>query len=112
MIGFQEFLINNGFKSFRKIYKNKEWILVSHKECGIKDNEFTSMVHGGLYIYYIKDNLQVEWGLGDQDKPPTLLYPYPLTNLSKCQDTNERVLKNFSNEDVFDSLFNGKILTL
>lgn len=110
MIGFQEFIKSKGFKDFRYIIKGKKWELVSHKECGISENSFSTMVHGGLDIRYVKDNITIIWGLNEVGKPPTLIYPRPKVKNNNLfilynDDLMNRILKNYSNEDIFNAMF-------
>lgn len=68
-----QILLDNGFKTFRKILKNKQWEYV---ECKFK-NDFSSMVSGGLDYRFIKDEIEIAYGLHEAHKPPTLIYPRP-----------------------------------
>lgn len=111
---FREYLVSKGFEPFRKVFiKNKLTILTS-KECFMTDDTFSSMIEGGLCIFYIKDDLEIVYGLGEVGKPPMLLSPVPkshntFTHLSE-QDITERAMKKYNNDDIYRSMFEGILL--
>ena len=113
-MNFQEYLISKGFKDFRNVCTKNGFELVSHSVAGISYNSFSTMVSGGLTIEYVKDNIQITWGLEDVGKPPTLLYPLIKNNntnpLISKQDIHSRLLKKYSNDEIFEAMFGDKIL--
>lgn len=71
-MNFIEYLINNGFKAYRKIYENKHYVYVPETN---QLNYFSSCVPGYLDIRLIKDNMEIIYGLHEYKHPPCLIYP-------------------------------------
>lgn len=59
---------------------------------------------GDIYYVYIKDEIQIYWGLHEYDKPPTLIYPRP-KDIREHQhggdDMMNRMLLNESFENIY-----------
>lgn len=73
MLGFIDYLIQNGYKSYRYIYDKS-----SKKYNYIPDNNtsyYSSSIGGYLDIRLIKDNKEVIYGLNEANHPPVLIYP-------------------------------------
>jgi len=68
-----EILIDNGYKAFRKVYKDKSFHYI---ECEFK-NDYSTTVNGNMDYRFVKDNKEVVFGLHEQHKPPTLIHPRP-----------------------------------
>lgn len=85
-MNFQEYLLNNGYKPFRKIYQNKQWIYTE-----IPLNGFSTSVSGGVDIRFIKDENEIIWGLSERNKPPTLIYPRPNIIVKKKEESINHV---------------------
>jgi len=95
-----QILIDNGFKTYRKVYKNKQFHLV---EC--EYNSHFSTESGCLDYRFIKDGLEVVYGLHEQNKPPTLIHPRP-SKVYNDNDMNE-LLMNDSLE-VYNTIIKNK----
>jgi hypothetical protein len=111
--GIRDFLLSKGFKPFRQVYDGVKLVLMTSKESFMNDDTFSTMVKGGLVIFYIKDDLTVTYGLGEHGKPPMLLYPYPKcsNNIDRlgAYDVTERLIKKYSNEEIFNAMFDEKV---
>lgn len=82
-------------------------------------NDYSTMQGGGIDIRYIKDNIEIIWGLHEFKKPPTLIYPRPriiLINkngftLNEINDDAMNIcLKKESNEDIYKAMFDNSIV--
>lgn len=73
-MSFVEYLINEGYKPYRKIYENKKW---NYVECKDRLNYFSSCVPGFIDIRLVKDDKEFIYGLLEQNMSPTLIYPRP-----------------------------------
>ena len=68
-----QILSDEGFKPYRKVYKNKSFHLVECEYKGVFSAE-----SGCLDYRFIKDGFEVVYGLHEQNKPPTLISPRPI----------------------------------
>lgn len=101
-----------GFKSYRKV--GNEYI-----ENNI--NDFSTMQEGGIDIRYIKDGIEIVWGLHEFKKPPTLIYPRPNVSIktklpndrTHCEyggdDAMNLCLKKELPEKIYEAMFNKNI---
>jgi len=76
MSEFEAYLQSLGYKPFKKIFSKKNgWEYIE-----LKNNEidfFSSMVEGRIDNRWIKDEIEIIYGLHERDKPPTLCWPRP-----------------------------------
>lgn len=74
MIGFIEYLINNGYKPYRKVMSKKG------KSSYIEDNNigFYSSMSEHIDLRLIKGDKEVIYGLHESNHSPTLIYPRPV----------------------------------
>ena len=89
-------------------------------------NEISTMLVGGIYVIYMKDNNyknRIIWGLNEAKKPPTLIHPRPKINVKTykdnklinrinelCDDAMNECLRNETPEDIFKAMFNKSII--
>lgn len=90
-MSFIEYLINKGYKPYRKVYNR------STKEYDyIEDDNvcyFSSAVSGYTDIRLIKDDKEVIYGLHQCNHPPVLIYPRP-NNITKDEDMDRLFMDN------------------
>lgn len=107
-MGIQNYLIENGFIAYRKVYENKNFIYKLNDK-----SDFSTMVGGGLDIRYVKDNVEITYGLNELGIPPTILSPLPNikggVNISE-QNRTMRALNKYSSEDFFKAMFDKSII--
>ena len=74
---FEQYLIELGYKRFRKEFYKKQWRYIPVDD----DNSvYSTMVSGWLDYRYILDGdekTEITFGLNEKGKPPTLCYPRP-----------------------------------
>lgn len=72
---------------------------------------------GNLDFRYVKDNHLIMWGLNEHKKPPTLIWPRPLSLVDKelrdgevhwMDDPMNRVLQKYSNEEIYNDILNAR----
>lgn len=110
---FTKYLIEDlGFKSFRKIYKEGKFEYIKNNI-----NDFSTLQNGGLDVRYIKDDIEIIWGLHEKDKPPTLINPRPkilvetntdgrINRMNELRDDAMNIcLKEEFPEDIYKALF-------
>lgn len=113
-MSFVDYLINKGYKPFRKIFdlKSKKWIYVGENElksyCITTDNNFFStMSEGCIDIRLIKDEKEIVFGIpgiivSDKNSKtykthyPSLIYPNVYGDI-------------FNNDIIFEKVVNGEI---
>lgn len=132
MTPFEKYLIEQGYKPYRltidkkvKISKSdngdiiKVTTLTSTYDSSGKIKGFSTVVPGGLSIYYIKgndvDNAFV-YGLHEAYKPPTLIMPRPKINPGErslsADDKMNRALEKYTPKEIYDAIKKGKELTI
>lgn len=82
-------LIEKGFKVYRKIYQGNSTF--KYVECEYKG--VFSSENGYLDYRFIKDNLEVIYGLNEKNKPPTLISPRP-NDVYSDDEMNRKLLVN------------------
>lgn len=110
---FTKYLIEDlGFKSYRKVQGN-------YVENNI--NDFSTLQNGGIDVRYIKDNIEIIWGLHEANKPPTLISPRPnilvetkkdskIIKINQLRDDAMNIcLKEETAEDIYKALFDRTI---
>lgn len=107
------YLEKTGFKTYREnIIKNKPIEFVPSNDLNMTDDTFTTMVSGGLCIFYINGKKIVCYGLHEFGKPPSLISPRPKykTNIDLSeltpQDITNRLIKKYTNEEIYNAMFN------
>lgn len=99
-----------GFKPYRKIQGK-------YVENNI--NDYSTMQEGGIDVRYIKNEIEIIWGLSEFKKPPTLISPRPRIHFTNKDgnlinqfgdDPVNICLKKESNEDIYKALFDKSIL--
>ncbi len=90
-MSFIEYLINKGYKPYRKVYNRntKEFDYIED------DNicYFSSAVGGYTDIRLIKDDKEVIYGLHQCNHSPVLIYPRP-DNITKDEDIDRLFMDN------------------
>ena len=110
----QDYLIEKGFETYRKRYnrKLKEWEYIKET----KDNDFFSTM-SDLDIRYIKDKIEIVYGLHEHGKPPTLIFPRPNIKVLREEgktdeefDDNMNIcLQKETPKDIFKAMFDKSI---
>lgn len=95
MTPLEQYLINIGYKRYRKAYEKKEFVYIPDTI----GYYFSTMVTGWLDYRYLKGDHEIIFGLNEKDKPPTLIYPRPKN--VKEDDVMNRVLKDNSPEEIY-----------
>lgn len=93
---FPNFLLKNGWLCFRKTYVDDKWVYnLTHF-----DNHYSSIISGMMDFRFIKDGVEICWGLNEHHKPPTLCC------YQMCKTDNEmnQLLRTKTNEEIL-SLF-------
>lgn len=113
----RNYLKKLGYSQYRKIYKNKEWVL----EPALTD-DFSTMMPGRICILYIKDDREIYWGLSEHNKPPTLLYPRPNIEVVRkhpwgvvketelWDDSMNMCLKKETSEDIYKAMYDDTVI--
>jgi hypothetical protein len=107
-----EILKYEGYKEYR--YTEKGFI-------ENKEDYFSTMVNGGLAVYYVKNNdfnNPVIWGLHEFNKPPTLISPRPkilkyangLLYNQEMDDVMNLCLQKELHQDIFKAMFDKSIV--
>ena len=74
-MNFIEYLMEKGYKPYRKIYENKKWHYIEDNK---RLDYFSSCVPGFSDIRLIKEDSEFIYGLLEQNTSPTLIYPRPI----------------------------------
>ena len=121
-----EILKENGYKEYRQemiskktVVKNGDEIIETKTYINSfkpnKTNSFSTMVEGGLCVFYIKDNdieNAVIWGLETQGKPPTLIQPkqHLLTKKGNVSFyRTDYILTKYDHKEIFNNLFKNVV---
>lgn len=97
-MSFIEFLISKGYKSFRKVYQNKQWIYIEEND---NLNYFSSSIGGYIDLRLIKNNKEIIFGLHEYKHHPTLIYP----NLGCSFDKDiDRLFEKYSYEEILEMI--------
>jgi len=109
-MNFTKYIKQKGFKPYRKRFnrKTKEWEYSEEKHY---TDFFSSM--GDLDICYIKDDVEIIFGLHEVGKPPTLISPRPIIEVIKegekldhtSDDAMNICLQNEKPKDIFKAMF-------
>lgn len=92
---FEIYLKEQGFKIVRGLPENKD---------------FSTMVPNGISRVWNKGDVNIEYGLNEKGKPPTLCYPRPLPKSRHIGDDEMNdILLNNDCETVFKSLFDSSV---
>lgn len=110
---FTKYLIEDlGFKTYRKVQG-------SYVENNI--NDFSTLQNGGIDVRYVKDDIEIIWGLHEMNKPPTLISPRPnitvetkkdgkIIKINQLRDDAMNIcLKEEKAEDIYKALFDKSI---
>lgn len=99
-MSFIEYLVNRGYKPYRKVYdRNKKEFVY------IEDNNlhyFSSSVSGYTDIRLINGDREVIYGLHQSNHSPTLIYPRP-NNITKDEEIDRLFIEN-SYDQICDML--------
>ena len=98
MTYFEEYLISQGYKRYRKIYEKRKWSYIEDKD----RYYFSTMMTGCLDYRYIKGDIEIIFGLHEKDKPPTLEWPRPKGITT--DDEMNRILKNKTPKEVYNKI--------
>lgn len=116
-----DYIKDLGYKSY--IFRSDKIKDVGIKELDLYEEvEYKSFYssYGPLNYRWIKDgNIdgQIIYGLNEYGKPPTLIGPKPWSlimgitdrlSLPICDDIMNRVLKDYSAEEIYNSIINGR----
>lgn len=85
-MNFLDYAISQGFELYQGVHR-----------------DYSSLRHNGLDSRYKKGTDIIIWGLEEKGKSPTLIYPKPFG--ANTQDEVFKILKTFSNEEIYNSLF-------
>ena len=111
MTAFEQHLINNG------------WTKSVWTRNGLRpatDNDYLSSM-GNIDFRYCKDGREIVFGLGEKDKPPTLLYPIPFTEakstigyIARWLTTDEiiRLLATMDFDKLIEIIFSNKAIEI
>lgn len=101
-MSFIEYLIDNGYKPFRKVYdkQKKQYEYIEDNNL----NYFSSMVPGYVDIRLIKDDSEIIWGLNEAQHSPTLIWPR-LKDWVQDSDV-DRVFKDLTYHQIFKLITN------
>jgi hypothetical protein len=130
MTNFEEFLINKGYKKYVVKRHLGKIILKKPKKHIIStmvnlDHRYYLEEVEGEDIHQLRNQIQpIIFGLHERNKPPTLIYPRPNVRMNVTfnkqtfnvvtsiygDDSMNKIFKNFSNEKIFEGMFNKNII--
>lgn len=97
MSSFTDYLIEIGYKPYRKVYANKKFEYIPSTY-----DYFTTVMGGGLDIRFMMGDKEIVFGLSENGKPPTLISPRP--NGIKDDDSMNRALKTFTPMEIYEMI--------
>lgn len=99
-MNFIEYLINKGYKSYRKVYdkNSKSYQYIPDNNI----NYFSSAIDGYIDIRLIKDDKEVVYGLHEYKHPPVLIWPKPEGVITDAQ--MDRFFMNNTVDEIFNKL--------
>lgn len=93
-MNFIQYLIQLGYKPFRKVYQNKEWVYIPDNNISY----FSSTVPGYTDIRLIKANFEFIYGLNEAGHSPTLIWP----RIGLNDDEVNRMLITKNVQEIYD----------
>ncbi len=100
---FIEYLLEIGYKPYRKILENEEWSYVPETKAlntHYIRSEFNTQKRGGTDIRFVKDDdfdNEIIIGLNEVGKPPLIIYPRPMTmKVKEYTDRDYKYSKSIS----------------